>query len=261
MKYIVEASGISKSFFPPFSFKKILQLDLKRKNPVNALTDVSFSLEKGKILCILGENGAGKTTLLKIIATIILPDSGTLSVNGQNDEEKIKRYIGLVTAEERSFYWRLSGRKNLEFFSALYGFSKKETNARIAELLRLFEIDYADRMLYSYSVGMKKRFSLIRGLIHNPGLLLLDEPTKSLDYTTAFNLRNFVKEKLVKEQKKSLIFTTHQMDEAEDFADLFMVLRKGRISALGTKEEMRKLINAPCARMSEIFLKLTENNV
>lgn len=259
MKHILEVEKLTKDFIPPLSFTKLVKLDFRHRRPTRALEDVSFSLKKGQILGVLGPNGAGKTTLLKIIATLILPDKGSVTVNGYRlgiDDDKIKSFIGLVSSQERSFYWRLSGRQNLEFFASMYDL--KNTKDKIEELFKLFEIDYQDNRFDSYSTGMKQKFALIRGLLNDPELLLLDEPTKSLDYVTALNLRDFIKEDLVRKRGKTVIFTTHHMDEALDFCDLFMILHKGRVYALGTLEELRKKINNSAASLGEIFVKLTE---
>lgn len=279
MDTILEVNNLTKDFIPPLAFSKLIKLDFKHKSPTRALQDVSFSLEKGKILCVLGPNGAGKTTLLKIIATLILPDKGTILFHpfqsnpirwdartsnrskGCLHEKKIKLTIGLIAEEERSFYWRLSGRQNLEFFAILYGLNPRTAKTRMDKLFELFKVDYADKRFDSYSTGMKRRFALMRGIIHNPELLLLDEPTKSLDYTTALNLRNFIKENLVKAQGKTAIFTTHNMNEAVDFADIFMILHKGKLCAIGTQEQLRKQIGNPTATLEEIFLKLVLGDV
>ena len=264
LETILEISHVTKEFTPPISLTRLLKLNFKPRKPLSVLRDISFSLTKGKILAILGPNGAGKTTLLKIISTLILPEAGTVTVNGYQtgkDDEKIKSALGLVLEEERSFYWRLSGRQNLEFFAALYGLDAKAATLRINELLELFEIDYADKRFDSYSTGMKRRFALARGIIHNPELILLDEPGKSLDYPTAFHLRSFIKEKLVKAQGKTVLLTTHHMDEALDFADLFLILHKGDILGLGTLNELRKSAPNPAASLGEIFLGLTKSTL
>ena len=256
-RYILKVENVTKDFIAPLSFAQLVELDFKHGTPTRALEDVSFSLERGKIVGILGPNGAGKTTLLKIIATLILPDKGSISVNGYSREDRIKSSLGLVIEEERSFYWQLTGKQNLEFFASLYGLDKKTAKDRIGKLFGLFEIDYADRRFGKYSTGMRRRFALMRGLIHNPQLLLLDEPTRSLDYTTALELRNFIKEKLVKGEGKTVIFTTHDMNEASDVCDLFIILSKGRICAMGTQDQLRHRIGEPSASMDEIFVKLT----
>ena len=107
---------------------------------------------------------------------------------------------------------------------------------------------------------MKQKFTLMRCLLHNPELLLLDEPTKSLDYTTALNLRDFIKENLIRKKERTVIFTTHNMDEALNFCDLFMILHKGKLYALGTLDELRRKVNNPAASLGEIFINLTEKS-
>jgi len=259
MNIFLEVNRITKDFIPAPSYRDLLSLKIKGRSITRALENVSFSLPKGKILAILGPNGAGKTTLLKILATLLLPDKGTVTVDGlelNKDDEKIKQLVGFLIDEERSFYWRLTGRQNLEFFAALYGFNKEATKARLNELFNLFKVDYAGKRFDSYSTGMRKRFALMRALIHNPKLLLLDEPTKSLDYASAHDLRNFIKQNLVKELGKTVIITTHQLDEALDIADWFMILNKGKMCAAGTLDELRNQIHNPKATLSEIFLLL-----
>jgi ABC-type multidrug transport system ATPase subunit len=225
-----------------------------------ALDDVSFTLKKGRTLAVLGPNGAGKTTLLKIISTLVIPDKGTVKVGSHSvgeDDESIKALIGLMTSSERGFYPRLTGKQNLEFFAAMHGLDAQKTGSRLKELLALFDISYQGRRFDSYSTGMQQKISLVRALLHDPELILLDEPTKSLDYAAAHILRSFIKDVIVKRQGKTVVFTTHQMEEALDFADLFMVLDKGKLFAFGTLEELRQKADAPSATLGEIFLKLT----
>ncbi|MCK5427386.1 MAG: ATP-binding cassette domain-containing protein, partial [Thermodesulfovibrionia bacterium] len=145
-------------------------------------------------------------------------------------------------------------RQNLEFFAVMYGLNNPKE--KIEELLDLFEIDYQNDRFDSYSAGMKQRFALIRGMLNDPELLLLDEPLKSLDYATSSKLRNFIKENLVRKRGKTVIFTTHNMDEALDFCDLFMILDRGRLYAFGTLEELRRKVNNPEAGLGDIFLQL-----
>ena len=261
MESIITVSSLTKVFRPPLSLRSLLGLAAKNIT-IQALDNLSFGLSRGKILGILGPNGAGKTTLLKIIATLILPDQGDIIVNGYHtgkDDEKLKSFVGLILDEERSFYWRLTGRQNLDFFAALYGLNKENTRRRIDELLDLFEVDYADKRFDSYSTGMKRKFALMRGIIHNPELILLDEPKKSLDYPSAVYLRNFIRDKLVKKEAKTVIFTSHHMDEAMEFADIFMILRKGTILGMGTLDELRTFVDKPAAGLGEIFITLTKS--
>ena len=259
MTYI-EIKQLTKDFIPSLSFRKLLRLDFKHTRPTRALEDISFSLKKGEILGVLGPNGAGKTTLLKIIATLVLPDKGIVIISGNKvgkDDEKIKFLIGLATSEERSFYWRLTGKQNLEFFASLYDLNKRQSESRIQHLLKLFNIDYINKRFDSYSAGMKRNLSIVRALLHNPEILLLDEPTKSLDYNSACQLRNFIKKETL--QGRTIICATHNMEEAEDLCNLFLILHKGRIYGLGSLEELRKKINSSSATLSEIYLRLTQN--
>jgi len=264
MSYI-EVDQLTKDFIPCLSFSNLLRFNFKHRRPTRALENITFSLKKGGILAVLGPNGAGKTTLLKVLSTLILPDKGAITISGYRvgkDDEKIKSLIGLVSSQERSFYWRLSGRQNLEFFAAMYGLDKRVAKSRIQELFSMFQINYHEqnKRFDSYSTGIKQKFALIRALLNNPEFLLFDEPTKSLDYKTASNLRNFIKDDLVGRQGKTVIFTTHHMDEAVGFGQRFMILHGGRLFAFGTLDELRKMINNPRATMGEIFLRLTQGH-
>ncbi len=261
---LLKIEHIKKTFTPPLSYRDMLKFNFKSNRCITALDDVSFNVEKGRIIAILGPNGAGKTTLLKIISTLILPDKGQVTVLGRyivgKDDEKIKTLIGLVYSQERNFYWRLTGKQNLEFFASLYGFNKEKTTSVLKNLFKLFEIDYANRRFDSYSAGMKQKFSLMRAMLHNPEILLLDEPTKSLDYATARHIKNFIKEKLVKAQNKTVLLTTHHMDEAAEFCDYFIILDKGIIRAAGSLLELRQRVNNTSASIGDIFLKICSQN-
>ena len=262
MATILEVKNVTKDFVPPFSLFKIFTPNFGRPQPTRALENVSFTLNKGSILSILGPNGAGKTTLLKIISTLILPDKGSVTLErlslGQ-DDNRIKASVGLAASSERSFYWRLTGRQNLQFFAAMYGLDKHKSASRIDELLKLFEITYQDKRFDSYSTGMQQKFALMRALIHDPMLLLLDEPTKSLDYASSLELKAFIKEVLVKKYAKTIIFTTHHMDEALDFAEVFMILHEGKVFAFGTLDDLRAKAGAKNASLGEVFIRLTKD--
>ena len=137
---LIEVSSLTKDFFPALSFSSLLKLDCQPRTTNRALEDISFLLDKGQVLGIIGPNGAGKTTLLKIIATLILPDKGKVAIKGYEvgqDDNKIKSLIGLASSQERSFYWRLSGRQNLEFFAAMYGLDNKYASSRMKELFSI----------------------------------------------------------------------------------------------------------------------------
>ena len=138
---IIKLNNVSKTFYPPLAWRQLIKLNFKKKDPVLALKNINLGLQEGKITGILGPNGAGKTTLLKCISTLILPDHGAISVRGYNVQEhdnEIKSIIGLVSAEERSFYWRLTGLQNLQFYSCLYDLDRNHAKLRIKKLFEIF---------------------------------------------------------------------------------------------------------------------------
>ena len=244
LPYAIETQDITKRFIQTKSFGELL-LHPFRKKELIALEKVSINVKEGELFGILGPNGAGKTTLIKVLCTLILPDDGTAYVNGYDvveDEEKVKASIGLVTSEERSFYWRLTGRKNLEFFASLHIFSNSGAKSRIDEVLRLVGLeDRADDRFSNYSTGMKHRMAIARGLLNDPAILFLDEPTKSLDPYAAQKLREFIKEDLVREQRKTVFLSTHHLEEAEQLCDRIAIIDKARIKACGTLNALRKI--------------------
>jgi len=255
---ILDVRNVSKLFYPPFSTTEFLRGRLWPRQPTHALTDVSFTLEPGKILGILGPNGAGKTTLLKILSTLILPDAGSFTLKGLRpgaDDLRIKTLIGLASSEERSFYWRLTGRQNLAFFATLYGVAPRQAAARISELFELFNVAYEKKRYDSYSAGMKRKFELIRALIHDPEILLLDEATKSLDYSAACEMKELVTKMAA--SGKTILYATHDMDEAEDVCDAFLIMDEGRVRGYGTLDELRATTNLPTARLGEVYLRFT----
>lgn len=256
---IISVKDVRKVFHPVGAFSDLLRLKFHPASPVIALDKVSFCIRKRSCTGILGTNGAGKTTLFKTIATLILADSGKILIDGHLEagihDEAIKMKIGLVYAQEKSFYWRLTGRQNLEFFSNLYGLNRRQTDKRLGELFEFFRVDYGQRRFNTYSAGMKQTLGLVRSLIHDPEILLLDEPTKSLDYATAKNLRRFIKD-LVMNHKKTALLATHNMEEAEELCDEFILINKGRIRAQGNINDLRRLSGIPNGTLGETYLKL-----
>ena len=216
---------------------------------VVAVDHVNLKVRKGTLFGVLGPNGAGKTTTIKLLSTLLVPDEGTAFVNGfdvvKNDND-VRASIGVVTGGERGLYWRLSARENLLFFSRLYGVKESEARPRINDLLKLVELQArADDTVEKYSRGMKQRLHLIKSLVHDPPLLLLDEPTLGLDPNSAVVMREFIKEKLQKEQGKTILLTTHYMEEADQLCDQIAIIDRGKIIVEGTpsilKSEMQKV--------------------
>jgi ABC-2 type transport system ATP-binding protein len=237
----VRLEGISKQYVPPW------QLGGKnRRRTVQALEDVSLTLSQSEICGLLGVNGAGKTTLIKILATLILPDQGSGEVGGIDLVRfplQVKARIGLVTTTERSFYWRLSVLENLEFFAALHGLEGKKKRKRIDELLDFVGMEgQAHQSFMTLSTGQRQRLAIARALLSNPGVMLLDEPTSGLDPVAAKSLRGFVKDVLVRQQGKTVLWCTHNLYEAEQLCDRVLVLHQGHIVADLDQQEIRNRI-------------------
>jgi ABC-2 type transport system ATP-binding protein len=212
---------------------------------VIAVDNVNLTVERGELFGLLGPNGAGKTTLIKLLCTLIVPTSGTARVNGYDlqQEDAIKSSVGLVSGDERSFYWRLSGRRNLEFFASLHGLPAPQRHRRVEDVLELMELrEVADQVFQSYSTGMRQRLSLARGLLNNPVILFLDEPTKSLDPIATRHLHDFIKNGLVGQRGVTVFLTTHHLEEAEHLCQRIAIMDKGRIRACGTISELRKVL-------------------
>ena len=243
LSYAIETFDITKRFIQTKRYRELL-LHPFRKKEITALEKVSIKVKEGELFGILGPNGAGKTTLIKVLCTLILPDEGTTYVNGYDvveDGEKVKASIGLVTNEERSFYWRLTGRQNLEFFASLHNFSNSGAKSRINEVLRLVGLeDRAGDRFSNYSTGMKHRMAIARGLLNDPAILFMDEPTRSLDPYAAHKLRKFIKEDLVRDKGKTVFLSTHNLEEAEQLCDRIAIIDKAKIKACGSLSELRK---------------------
>jgi len=227
------------------SNKGLAGFSLRRNRNVTVLKDVNLRIKKGECFGIFGPNGSGKTTLIKILTTLVLPTEGAVYVNGYDvvsEAVNVRCSVGLVLSNQRSFYWRLTGRQNLEFFAALYKLSSEKVHKKINELAAFLEIEeYLDDIFYKYSSGIKQRFSIARSLINDPQILFLDEPAKNLDTNTAQNLRRFIKEKFVHKQGKTVLFVTHDYDEAVVFADRLAILNKGEVRACGIPNELGEI--------------------
>ncbi len=205
---------------------------VKRYGDVLALDRVDLDVAPGSVVALLGPNGAGKSSLVRILATTVLPDSGTASVTGHDvvtEAAEVRASLGLILGNQRSWYWRLSGRRNLEFFAALYGLRRRAAAARADELLGEVELEgVADRRVGEYSDGMRARLGLARALLREPPALVLDEPTQNLDPIAAANFRDIVL-RLADERGTAVLLTTHNLHEAAALATEVVVLAMGRV--------------------------------
>ena len=241
--YAIEGHGLEKSFVKKRTFRELLRRPFGEGERVSALRGVDLAVERGEIFALLGPNGAGKTTLLKILSSLILPDEGRALVGGHDtiDEKRVKRHLGLVNSDERSFYWRLSARQNLRFFARLYDVPGNRIDARIDELLtRVDMMAAADRPFSGYSSGMKQRIAITRALLHDPPILLMDEPMSSLDPDNARELRRFVLEELNRRDGKTIVLASHNLREVEVLANRVAILVAGKMRQVGTVDEVRR---------------------
>ncbi len=239
----VSVDHLAKTYPVPFLRLKRL-LRRKFKPPVEAVRDVSFNVHEGEIFGLIGPNGAGKTTLTKIIATLVQPTSGQVTVRGHDsvrDDEIVRRNVGLAGAEERSFYFRLTSEQNLLFFARLYGLSGSIARQRIDELLALFELEELRARRYAeLSTGNKQRLSVARAMLANPPVLLLDEPTRSLDPLAAARMRATIKS-LAQSDGRTVFLTSHNLAEVEELCDRVAIIGKGSIHALDTPAKLRTM--------------------
>jgi len=217
-----------------------------RKGEVVAVDSASFEVLDGELFGLLGPNGAGKTTLVRCLANLLIPNEGEIKIFGKNfskDPLFIRRQIGITTGGERTLYWKLSGRDNLNFFAALYGLYGKEKEKRIDYLMEFLGLkEVKNERVERYSSGMRQKISLARALLHDPKILLLDEPTLGLDPQFSRFIRKFIKEELNRKQGKTILLTTHYMDEADELCTRIAFINSGRIVDVNTPSGFKREI-------------------
>jgi ABC-2 type transport system ATP-binding protein len=217
-----------------------------KRDRFRAVDGIDLVVEPGEIFGLLGPNGAGKTTTMKMLATLLIPTSGTIRVLGIDPLEQpreVRARLGAMLSGERSLYWKLTGRENLEYFAALYHVPPHETKTRIASVLAAVKLaDRADDYVERYSTGMRQRLALARALLPEPPLVVLDEPTVGLDPQSSRDLRDRVRE--LKAQGRTVLLTTHYMEEADQLCDRVAIIDHGRIVALDTPAALKRTIRA-----------------
>jgi len=262
LSYVIETVNLSKKYPVLKGYRDIFLRPFRKKETL-ALHDVTIHINEGEIFGLLGPNGAGKTTLIKILCTLVLPSAGRAYVKGLNvtkDEKSIRKLIGYVISEERSFYWRLSGRQNLRFFAKLNNIPNREADRRIERLLDFLDLaDDAGRMFKDYSTGMRQKLAIARGLLTDPAILFMDEPTNGLDPVSAHNLKQLVKEKLAGQEKKTVIFATHNLRDAEELCSRIAIIQSGEVRIEGTLEDIKSKFNG--SKKYVMRLRSVENGV
>ena len=223
---------------------------------ITAVAGVSFSIAEGELFALLGPNGAGKTTTLSMLSTLVDPDDGEAFVNGCNvksQKDSVRKSIGIVF-QDQTLDEDLTAYENLDYQARLYGVPKKEREQRISELLQLVELnERAKSFVKTFSGGMKRRLELIRGLLHQPKVLFLDEPTLGLDPQTSNHLWDYIRG-LQRKHNITIILTTHYMEEADKLADRVAIIDKGKIIALDTVTNLKNAIGG------EVILVETEGD-
>jgi ABC-2 type transport system ATP-binding protein len=216
----------------------------RSRKEIEAVKSVSFQIERGELFGLLGPNGAGKTTTIKMLITLLLPTSGSARVLGHDvvdDVREVRRRIGYVFGGDRGLYERLSARDNLRYFSELYGVPPRTQAARIDELLELVGLTERDReRVEGYSRGMRQRLHIARGLLHDPDVLFLDEPSIGIDPVGARELRTTIA--ALVDMGKTVLLTTHYMFEADELCDRIAVIRAGEIVAEGTPTQLKSRV-------------------
>ncbi len=226
-----------------------------------AVDSISFQVKQGEIFAFLGPNGAGKTTTIRMLTTILHPTSGVIKVEGHDPvkhQKEARKSFGIVF-QDPSLDSDLTAYENMDFHAALYNVDKKLRKQKIETLMNFVNLwDRKDEYVKNFSGGMKRRLEIARGLLHEPKILFLDEPTIGLDPQTRNKMWEYI-HKLSKEKNMTVFFTTHYMEEAEKIADNIAVIDHGKIIAKGTSEELKK--STQTNSLEEAFLKLTGRSI
>jgi ABC-type multidrug transport system ATPase subunit len=258
----IKVDSLAKSF-PPASggWRAFLQPFAAPTSP--ALRGISFEIAEGESVALLGTNGAGKTTLLRILATLLIPTSGSALLAGCDPVRHpaaVRRHLGYHAGTDLGFYSRLTGRENLRFFGRLNYLTDSLLRTRISQLAERFELGSAlERQVRTLSSGTLQRLSLLRALLHKPRVLLLDEPTRSLDAIGASEFRRFLKAEVHLAQGTSILFASHILSEIEFLADRVVVLKEGSLVAFDTPSALKS--KSASSSLEEAFFRLTGHSV
>ena len=241
---MIEIEGLTKRFTRNVGNPSLWRRFLGRyeTEPVVAIDDLHLRVEAGRFFSLLGPNGAGKTSTVRVLCTLLLPDEGTCRIDGHDvatRQRQVRRSIGVSVRGERSVYWKITGRQNLEYFAGLYGLRGDAAGIRIDEVADVVGLtDRLDDYVERYSMGMKQRLAIAVSLVHRPPVLLLDEPTIGLDPNGARTLRSLLKD-LCRRDGVTILYTTHYLHEAEELSDRLAIIHQGRKVLEGSPDEVR----------------------
>ncbi len=239
---MVRAEGLTKRFARPRPWGEAIRAPFARPR-VTAVDAVSFEVAAGEVFGLLGQNGAGKTTLFKMLTTLLLPDQGAATIDGhdvETDGAAVRRLIAPVIANERSLHWRLTAQENLRLYAALQGLAGRAAQDEIARVLGVTGLtDTGAKMVSTFSSGMRQRLLIARALLGRPRVLLLDEPTRSLDPISARDFRRFLRETVVDAEGCTVLLATHDADEVWDLCDRVGVLERGRLLLVEATQLLR----------------------
>lgn len=238
---MINVKHVSMDFVVPKRYKDYFLF--KKQTYVKALSDINITIEQGDRVAFLGVNGAGKTTLLKLIGGLLYPSDGSIAVNGFDsvtENIRSRKNVGFVLNEERSFYWRLTAVQNLEFFGVLDNLKGIALDNKIKELIQLVGLQGAEhKQVATFSSGMKQRLAIARGLLREPKILILDEPTRALDPDAVQEMKSLVSSKIHEGEKKTLLIATHRFDEAEDLCNKICIMKEGKLLSFRTMAEIK----------------------
>ena len=241
---------------PIIEVRNLTKIFISRRAKVTAVDDISFEVNKGEIFGMIGPNGAGKSTIFAMMSTLIKPTSGSIKVAGfdvEKEDDRIRPIIGIVP-QQYSLYPDLTARENLELMGNLYDVPKKVMEERIEYYLKLVNLEaHANRFTGRFSGGMKQRLSVISAVIHDPEIIFWDEPTTGLDPQTRQAIWKLARK--FNSEGKTLIFTTHYMEEADRLCDRVAIMNVGKLVALDTPENVKKASNS--TSLEDVFIHLT----
>ena len=257
MKNVVEVERLEREYEEQ---KGLLH---KKKPPVKAVKGISFYVKEGEIFGLLGQNGAGKTTTIKMLITLLAPTKGSVRVLGMDvnaEAKKIRPRINFIFGGEMGVYRRLSARDNLMYFAGLYKLPEEVAKKRATQLLELVDLtEKADALVETYSKGMVQRLQIARGLINDPEIIFMDEPTIGLDPIGAKMLRSIIKR--MKEQGRTVLLTTHYLYEADELCDRIAIMNHGEIIAMDTPQGLKHTYGTSNqTSLEDVYIQLIEEN-